>query len=496
MTVLNLPDVLYSPIIFMVAIISLYFVYGRRHKSNKFPPGVRGIPVVGVIPFVGKYPERKFLKWSKKHGEIMSVQMGMSDWIILNSLESINEALAKQPTKFSGRPTQPVYHQIDAGYGIILTDYGALWKSQRKFGLMTLRGFGVGKKSMEDRIREEATYLNEKIRKQGQKAFDIADLLPFAVSNIICGVVFGKQYDYDDPFFKKIVTAVLEMFGSLMINTAVTIMSFAPILMHIPPFTIANRMFAAKINTINEIVTDIIDEHEKTFGPDHPRDFIDAFLKEKRIGTPCFTNDQLMAYARHLFIAGTETTSSTLSWAILCLVHYPQIQKKLRNEILEVQGAGFGSFDRSKMPYTNAFIHELMRFRTVAPLGVPHKLSEDSEIYGYVIPKGTQVLTNLWAVHHDPSYWDDPETFNPDRFIDKKGEFVKSNHVIPFSVGPRFCLGEQLARMEVFIFLVSIVQKFEILPDPDAGKLPDINDGINGVVFTPKPYKILCKELE
>ena len=104
-------------------------------------------------------------------------------------------------------------------------------------------------------------------------------------------------------------------------------------------------------------------------------------------------------------------------------------------------------------------------------------------------------MTNLWAVHNDEATWKHPETFNPDRFLNEKGNFVRSSYAIPFSVGPRSCMGEQLARTELFIFLVSLVRRFEFLPDPNAEKLPEIDGGIHGVFFAPKPYKVVAREL-
>ena len=105
-----------------------------------------------------------------------------------------------------------------------------------------------------------------------------------------------------------------------------------------------------------------------------------------------------------------------------------------------------------------------------------------------------QVLSNIWAVHNDPTVWKDPDKFIPERFLDEEGKFFNSNNVIPFSIGPRHCLGEQLARMEVFIFLVGMVQKFEFLPDPDINELPSL-DGTLGLGYVPKPYKVVAKPL-
>ena len=104
------------------------------------------------------------------------------------------------------------------------------------------------------------------------------------------------------------------------------------------------------------------------------------------------------------------------------------------------------------------------------------------------------MMSNLWAVHNDPNLWKNPKIFKPERFLDEKGHFVPSNNMIAFSLGPRHCLGEQLARMEVFIFLVGMLQKFEFYSDPAACKLPTIDEGSPGFTFSPISYKIVAKE--
>ena len=107
-----------------------------------------------------------------------------------------------------------------------------------------------------------------------------------------------------------------------------------------------------------------------------------------------------------------------------------------------------------------------------------------------------QIHPNLWAVHNDPNLWKNPEIFNPERFLDEQGNFIKSNHVIPFSVGPRRCLGEQLARMEVFIFLIGMVQKFKFLPDKGSKKLPSIDVNCDSNLSSiPKRFFITAKQI-
>uniref|UniRef100_H2Z9F6 Uncharacterized protein n=1 Tax=Ciona savignyi TaxID=51511 RepID=H2Z9F6_CIOSA len=332
----------------------------------------------------------------KQYGPVMSVRMGRQDWVVLGDYETIQQGLVKHGNAFSGRPSIATIDQITEGHGVLFIDYNDHWKRQRRFGLSTLRGFGVGKRSMEDRITEEVAYLNDAIRTHDGKAFDIQSILSNAVSNNICSIVMGRRFDYDDERFKEIMGRLARGYITLLSDT------------------------------------------------------------------------QLLQYVRDLFVAGTETTTSTVRWSLLCLIHNPETQEKLRKEIFEVLGTQFSFENKSKMPYTSAFIQEIYRYRTLVPLSVTHMTNEDAHISGYTIPKGTTIAPNLWAVHNDPEEWDEPNKFKPERHLDAGGNFVQLKHVIPFSVGPRHCLGEQLARMEVFIFLVSLVQKFEFLPDPKA----------------------------
>ncbi|CAK8679271.1 unnamed protein product [Clavelina lepadiformis] len=480
--------------LFGLVLACLYYWYKR---PRSFPPGPRGIPFLGVIPFLGKIPERVLFKWSKIYGPVMSLRIGRKDWISLNDYDSINQALAKQHTKFSGRPKNPVYAQFNQGCGVVRIDYGALWKSQRKFGLTTLRGFGVGKRSMEDRIVEEAAFMNEWVRSQNGKAFSPLDILHKAAASNIGSVVFGQRFDYDDEILNKLISLITGVYDNAAANFALQCMNLAPILMNIPPFSTLNHHIVNTFNTLLELLHNFIEQHKKTFQKNELRDFIDAFLKEMDEGNPGFTDDQLVQYVRDLFSAGTDTTATTLNWGLICLLHYPQIQTKLREEILKVVGltSPVRLSHAADLHYTNAFIQELMRFRTIVPLSVFHKTNENAEINGFVIPKDTGIMVNLWAVHNDPDYWKEPDIFKPERFIDEKGNFVKSSHLVAFSVGPRHCLGEQLARMEVFLFLVSLVQNFEFLPDPDSGELPPLDCPVSGFIFTPSCYKIFANNV-
>uniref|UniRef100_H2YMP1 Cytochrome P450 2U1 n=1 Tax=Ciona savignyi TaxID=51511 RepID=H2YMP1_CIOSA len=479
--------------VFLSVFLALYYWY-RRPKN--YPPGPRGIPLLGFLPFLGNYPERTMYKWSKKYGPVMSVRMGRQDWVILGDHETIRQGLVNQGNSFSGRPLIATIDQITEGHGILLIDYGDWWKRQRRFGFSTLRGFGVGKRSMEDRITEEVAYLNNAIRLHDGKAFDIqVCILSNAVSNNISSIVLGRRFEYDDERFKEIMARLAMGYHTVIFFLQILI--FLPACVHLPYFSRVNKKLMEDVDVTIKLLREIVAEHKSSYDQNNHRDFIDAFLGEQKAqnGTDAFTDKQLLHYVRDLFFAGSETTATTLRWALLSLIHHPKKQEKLRKEIFKFLGKEkIPAVDnKSYMPYTCAFMQEVYRYRTIAPLGVAHMTNEDVNLNGYSIPNGTTIFVNLWAVHNNPDVWDEPNKFKPERHLDDKGNFVQSNHVIPFSVGPRHCLGEKLARMEVFIYLVSLVQKFEFLPDPDATDLPDIENGSYGPLCAPKPFKMVAR---
>ncbi|XP_076814663.1 cytochrome P450 2U1-like [Clavelina lepadiformis] len=481
-------------ILFVVLLLLTYYWYQR---PNKFPSGPRGLPVIGVAPFQGKHPYKTYMKWSKEYGPILSVRLGRNDAVILNDYDSVQQAFGARNTVFSGRPPNGFLDKLFEGHGIVFMDYGENWKSQRKFGLFTLRGLGVGKKTMEERVFEEVAYFKDEIKANNGKPFDILTSLKKAVSNNICSVAYGSRFDYNDPIFNELIHNLDNIFNTPEIISTIAFMFLIPILRHIPPFSSRSKRMLSIMDKIVGVQKDIIKDHQNSLDNGNVRDFIDAFLVEIKNKThSSFTEKQLVYYILNLFVAGTETVTQTVRWGLLSLIHYPQIQKKLYEEIDSVLGSDgkVTMSHRTTMPYVCAFVEEILRCRPAASIGLPHMATDDAEVNGFSIPKGTQVFANIWAVHHDENIWDEPEKFKPERHLDEKGNFVMSHRVIPFSMGPRHCLGEQLARMEIFIFLVSTLQGFEILPDPDKSDLPIFHDSVPGLNVIAFPFRLVAKQ--
>uniref|UniRef100_A0ACB8GF29 Uncharacterized protein n=1 Tax=Sphaerodactylus townsendi TaxID=933632 RepID=A0ACB8GF29_9SAUR len=236
-------------------------------------------------------------------------------------------------------------------------------------------------------------------------------------------------------------------------------------------------------------------EHLKELDVNDQRSFIDSFLikqqeemKKNKIND-FFHNENLKSAVTNLFAAGMETTSTTLRWGLLLMMKHPQIQRKVQEEIAKVIGSAQPQTEhRSMLPYTDAVIHEVQRFANVLPMSLPHATTADVSLKGYFIPKGTHIVPLLYSVLYDESQWEKPFQFYPEHFLDSEGKFVKRDAFMPFSAGRRMCVGETLAKMELFLFFVSLLQRFTFEPVPGTSKEDlDLTPGI-ALTVPPMPY--------
>ena len=187
-----------------------------------------------------------------------------------------------------------------------------------------------------------------------------------------------------------------------------------------------------------------------------------------------------------VFLAGGDTTSNSLEWTTYYLSKHPEVLAKLQSEIDKVVDQERTPYlmVRPLMVYTEAFICEVLRKSSVVPLGIFHRAVEDETINGYLIPKDTTIIANIYAAHHDPQVWGDPENFRPERWIDQDGKLKKFDQLVAFSAGKRSCIGEPIARMQLWLFITAVFQRFDVKA---SGKLPS-PDGF-GVSLAPLPFE-------
>ena len=314
---------------------------------------------------------------------------------------------------------------------------GEAWKQQRTFTLTTLRSFGVGKRSFEESISEESTYLMKEIAKLTDKSFDPRYHFTNATSNVICSVVFGKRYQYSDPDFTHLLD-ILDENVQLLGASALTL--FSPLAKYIQQTTYTN--LKTNLTKLFKFTSDIVNQHKVVCDPDSLNDYIDVYLNEidthRKLGSNAYLNGKHLNFTLiALFGAGTETTSTTLRWAVKYMMANPDIQDRVQKEIDSVVGRNRlpRLADKDDLPYTAATLLEIQRIVTVAPLGLAHSCDEETTLEGYTIPKGSIVLPNLWAIHHDPNIWEEPDKFKPERFLDANGCLQEREELIPFSTG-------------------------------------------------------------
>ncbi|XP_047450142.1 cytochrome P450 2F3-like [Mugil cephalus] len=472
----------------------LWLVRVKTSGKYKLPPGPPALPLIGNLPQIDKKaPFKDLVKFSKAYGPVVTVYLGWQRTVVLVGYDAVKEALVDQADDFTGRGPLPFLMKATKGYGLGISN-GDRWRQLRRFTLTTLRDFGMGRKGMEEWIQEESKHLTARVHESKGKSFDPTFLLSRTVSNVICCLVFGERFDYEDKQFLRLLNIFSETlkFGSSPVGQMYNIF---PWLMERLPGR--QHTAFAHIVEVRDFIKKKIQEHRETLDPSSPRDYIDCFLirmkQEEDIPTTEFHYENLVSTVLNLFLAGTETTSSTIRYALSVLIRYPSIQEKMQQEIDTVIGQERcpNMEDRKSLPFTDAVIHEVQRFLDIAPFSLPHYALHDVSFRGYTIPKGTVIIPLLHSVLKEEKQWETPWSFNPKHFLDQNGNFKKNPAFLPFSAGKRACVGESLARMELFIFLVSLLQRFTFsyTEGPDG---IDLTAQYSGFASVPRRYDIIA----
>ncbi|GFP92123.1 cytochrome p450 cyp736a12 [Phtheirospermum japonicum] len=437
-----------------------------KNKKN-LPPGPRSLPILGHFHLLGKNPHQDLHSLARKHGPIMGLRFGSTPTIIVSS-PAISELILKtHDLVFASRPGSQANKHV--GYGqrnLIFGKYGPYWRDMRKLCTLELLS-NLRISQFQAMRRAELGILVSSLKRAANngETVDLSARISGLSGDMNCLMIFGKKYadsDLDERGFKGVIAETME------IGAKFNLADYFPYI-EVLDLQGMNRRMKELSRIFDGFLEKIIDEHvqnKKAGKNDGTEDFVDTMMSIMESGEAGFEFDRrnVKAVLQDLLIAGMDTSSTAVEWALSELFRHPQIMKKLQNELESVVGLDHMVEEQHlhTLEYLDAVIKESLRLHPVAPLLIPHESMEDCVIDGFHIPEKSRILVNTWAIGRDPNVWPDPETFSPERFIgshiDLRGQDFQ---LLPFGSGRRGCPGLQLGLTLVKLLVAQLVHCFD-----------------------------------
>ena len=475
-----------NPIIVILSfVLGASYLYKKSKLPKHFTPGPTNIPILGAIHHLSDNLLESFLALRAKYGNIFGLRIGPTPTVVVSDFKTCVQLF--KDANFSARPTyltkvmgSVMHHEDDhpsPNRGIVFSS-GSNWDSQRKFVLKKLSEFGVGKSRLEGTVSEQVELLVKVLRKEAKYGpIKLGERFSISLVNSIWNIVTGSQFDLDDPFIHSIYKGIDAFIDS---HRLIGVFMVFPWLRHIISY-LGGILEKMKTN-VRDLMRSIVDDHLKTYNEGYERDLVDAFIgkiKESEDPRSSFFGRRgrtnLEQNMLELFGAGANPVATTLSFCFLYIARDPELQQKIFEEISENCGQDTSiTLEHLKnLPFTNAFIHEVLRITAINFIGTPHMNVTAAKVGDFEVPAGTTVFAFLWYILNDPEYWTNPRELRPERFLDESGNFIKDERLIPFLVGRRQCLGMALAQTEMFLFFANIIRQFKVsenrqspLPEP------------------------------
>ncbi|CAI5451075.1 unnamed protein product [Caenorhabditis angaria] len=458
-------------LVFSTVIVSLFLYVEVKRK--KLPRGPYPLPIIGNLHQLIYYVSKSgglvegFNAIGKIYGKVFTIWIGPMPTVYIADYKIAYETHIKQSQIFSNRFSPGIFHYIREGRGIIASN-GEFWQQHRRFALQTLRDFGVGRNVMEDKILNELNWLIqdfEKFQNKKEITSDASSFFDLLVGSIINQLLVSKRFSRDDERFEKLknnISDALKKFGLFELFCPLWIQKWECLKWR------QGQMFGV-FDWIHEFCLDEIKERVSQPANEQHEDFLDVFIdkieKDKTDGNnnknSSFTLETLSIDMLDLWIAGQETTSTTLTWAGVCLLNNPDVQKKARVELIQITGGtrNLSLSDKKNTPYLNAVINEIQRIASILNINLLRKTNEDTLIDGQPLQEGTVITTQLSMLHTDEGVFKNHKQFRPERFLEDE---QLEKMLIPFGIGKRVCLGESLARAELFLILGNILLRYDI----------------------------------
>jgi flavonoid 3'-monooxygenase len=452
----------------LVGVLLVFVLLLRiRKKKIRLPPGPPGWPIIGNLLQLGDRPHESLFCLAQKYGALMSLKLGNKLTVVVSSPSMAKEVLKTNDQTFSSRSVTVAARTFAyQGATLVWIPYGPQWRFLRR--ICTTELFSAKRLDALQHLRREEVNrtigsIFEDSREGhsvniGTSAFVTSLSL---VGRMVCGKLVFHPGSQEAAEFKDMVWEVLKLAGTPNLSDVFPCLE---------RFDLQglNRRMKSLARRFDSLFDRIIEERLQDRGAgvhdscSEGKDFLEVMLDLKKDGTQ-FTLEDIKGMLMDMFIAGTDTTSATVEWAMAELLRKPTLLKKAQAELDEVVGQQkkMEESDIAKLPYLQAVVKEVLRLHPAAPLIIPRRSDNSCEIGGYVVPENTQVFVNVWGIGRDPNVWKEPLEFNPERFLECNTDYRGQDfELIPFGAGRRICIGLPLAHRMVHFVLGSLLHAF------------------------------------
>ncbi|KAF5735980.1 cytochrome P450 84A1-like [Tripterygium wilfordii] len=486
-----IPSSLPMALFFIIPLLLLMGLITRIRRNLPYPPGPKGLPIVGNMSMVDQLTHRGLAKLAKQYGGLFYMKFGFLHTITVSSPEMAREVLQVQDVVFSNRPAPITTHYLTYDRAdMAFAHYGPFWRQMRKICVTKL--FSRKRAESWESVRDEVDSMVKAVASNVGSAVNVGELIFTLTMNVTYRAAFGSKNEGQEEFI-KILQEFSKLFGAF--NMA----DFIPWVRWFDPQNLNKRLVKARLS-LDKFIDKIIDDHveknkrEKTEGggdegkiTDMVDDLLDFYGEEAKVNGGAnqqnsinLTKDNIKALIMDVMFGGTETVASAIEWALSELMRSPEDLKRVQQELADVVGLDrrVEESDIEKLTFLNCTMKETLRLHPPIPL-LLHETAKATEIAGYYIPAQTRVMINAFAIGRDPNHWEDPDTFRPSRFL-KEGvpDFKGSNfEYIPFGSGRRSCPGMQLGLYSLELALANLLHCFKWeLPDGMKPSEVDVTD--------------------
>ncbi|KAK7340140.1 hypothetical protein VNO77_20834 [Canavalia gladiata] len=445
-------------------LIFILRIFNQSRESTELPPGPHPFPIIGNILELGKNPHKALTKLSKIYGPVMTLKLGSITTIVISSPKIAKQVLHENGEAFCDRTIPSSVCVLEHHrYSIVWQPRSPRWRNLRRLCATKVFSTRVLESTQflrQQKVQQLLDYVKESCKKG--EVVDIGEAVFTTVLSSISNTFFSVDLSHSTSEkcqdFKDIVWGVMEEAGRP--NVA----DFFPILQPFDPQRVHARM-TTYFKKLCQIIDGIIEERMKSrVSKTDSKDVLDSLLQVIEETSSQLSRQEMLHLFADLFVAGIDTTSVTVEWVMAELLHNPDKLAKVRKELSQVIGKD-GTLEEShilKFPFLRAVVKETFRLHPPIPLLVPRKCDEMVNISGFKVPKNSQIFVNVWAMGRDPTIWENPKMFMPERFLESEIDFKGHDfELIPFGAGKRICPGLPLAHRTVHLMVASLLHNFE-----------------------------------